>query len=1100
MPSPHLFHPALPRCIYCPPAGMVMNPHACFIPSTMQLQPNPVAPAVGFHNGVKPGFQFAGVYYPTFQPPQQEALQKRERRLIKIQDPDEDNRDITAEILGGRTTSPLTQPHSGEVQSSSVDVAPAADVLPHDQQLVTFISDAPSSAPLAPTENKESDVVEAPAPVTTTPPQEAEPTTAPVAEVKSEKEKTRSQEKPHKRVRFCLTQIEAEQEEEQKVNKPVVKKSQDEQVKPPAPVEPASAPLPSSAPLALPELKWSDIVEASLPLTTTPPQEAEPTTAPVAEVKSELEKTRQSGQKRRKRTGQLLFCIPPMEEVQQKQAEKARKSAGKEENKTRSQEKRRRRQGQLLFCVPPIEEDQQPVTFTFISDAPSSAPLAPTENIESDVVQVPVPPKTTPSQEAEPTTSPVAEVKSELEKEKHHRRPGQLLFGIPPIEEDQQPVTFISDAPSSAPLALPELKWSDIVEASLPLTTTPPQEAEPTTAPVAEVKSELEKTCQSGQKRRKRTGQLLFCIPPMEEVQQKQAEKARKSAGKEENKTRSQEKRHRRPGQLLFCVPPIEEDQQPFTFTFISDGPSSAPLAPTENKESDVVEASTPLKTTPPQEAEPTTAPVAEVKSELEKTRSQEKPHKRVRFCLTQIEAEQEEEEKVNKPVVKKSQDEQVKPPAPVEPASAPLPSSAPLALPELKWSDIVEASLPLTTTPPQEAEPTTAPVAEVKSELEKTRYQEKPHKQVRFCLTPIEQEQEEAERACKMTRLVEPSAASPAVSDPETVLDLLPSSTPLASAEPKQTEIMKAPVPLPKDEMNTTPVRLGLRLRRVGQVQTAQEADMAKTPELSRLVRSMLDKTSETFDSILSAQNFQKEMEKITELPINTEERLKGVMEIVYDKVVSALRQSIICAEVCHHLKNVELPASEILEAKMTFQKILLSHCMDLFEKDFEQTQEQEEDQQHPKAEVEEVKERARWLGNTMILCELFKRKMVTEQVMHDCISKLLKNPSEDNLDHFCCLMCNIDKDLDVEMAKPCMKQYFQQIHAITHKHNEEEEQLPKIQRNNQPQSNSCRGGLKKFPANDDNNKADGQTGRSAKRRPRSRMLKNRQIRRKQQ
>ncbi|KAB5536794.1 hypothetical protein PHYPO_G00111440 [Pangasianodon hypophthalmus] len=238
--------------------------------------------------------------------------------------------------------------------------------------------------------------------------------------------------------------------------------------------------------------------------------------------------------------------------------------------------------------------------------------------------------------------------------------------------------------------------------------------------------------------------------------------------------------------------------------------------------------------------------------------------------------------------------------------------------------------------------------------------------------------------------------------------------------------------------------------------------------------VRSMLEKTSETFDSILSVQNFQKEMEKITKLPINTEERLKGVMEIVYDKVVSALGQSIVCAEVCHHLKNVELPASEMLEAKMTFQKMLLSHCMDLFEKDFEQTQEQEEDQQHPNAEV---KERARCLGNTMILGELFKRKMVTEQVMHDCISKLLKNPSEDNLDHFCCLMCNIDKDLDVELDK-----------------------LPKIHQNNRPQSNCCRRGLKKFPANDDNNKADGQTGRSAKHRPRSRVQKNRQIRRKQQ
>ncbi|MCI4392406.1 hypothetical protein PGIGA_G00145500, partial [Pangasianodon gigas] len=93
-----------------------------------------MATPVRFHNGVKPGFLCAGVFYPTFQPRQHEAprlLQKRACKWITVRDPNDNNRDITAEIYGERMPSPLTAPHAGEVQCSSVNVAPAADVPPH---------------------------------------------------------------------------------------------------------------------------------------------------------------------------------------------------------------------------------------------------------------------------------------------------------------------------------------------------------------------------------------------------------------------------------------------------------------------------------------------------------------------------------------------------------------------------------------------------------------------------------------------------------------------------------------------------------------------------------------------------------------------------------------------------------------------------------------------------------------------------------------------------------------------------------------------------------------------------------------------------------
>lgn len=72
----------------------------------------------------------------------------------------------------------------------------------------------------------------------------------------------------------------------------------------------------------------------------------------------------------------------------------------------------------------------------------------------------------------------------------------------------------------------------------------------------------------------------------------------------------------------------------------------------------------------------------------------------------------------------------------------------------------------------------------------------------------------------------------------------------------------------------------------------------------------------------------------------------------------------------------------------------------------------------------VEELQEavdtaRRRSLGNIKFIGELFKLKMLTEVIMHDCIVKLLKNHDEESLECLCRLLSTIGKDLDFEKAK---------------------------------------------------------------------------------
>ncbi|CAF92947.1 unnamed protein product, partial [Tetraodon nigroviridis] len=86
-------------------------------------------------------------------------------------------------------------------------------------------------------------------------------------------------------------------------------------------------------------------------------------------------------------------------------------------------------------------------------------------------------------------------------------------------------------------------------------------------------------------------------------------------------------------------------------------------------------------------------------------------------------------------------------------------------------------------------------------------------------------------------------------------------------------------------------------------------------------------------------------------------------------------------------------------------------------------------------KLELEEAKDQARRrsLGNMRFIGELFKLKMLTEAIMHDCVVKLLKNHhDEESLECLCRLLSTIGKDLDFEKAKPRMDQYFNQMDKI--------------------------------------------------------------------
>ena len=71
--------------------------------------------------------------------------------------------------------------------------------------------------------------------------------------------------------------------------------------------------------------------------------------------------------------------------------------------------------------------------------------------------------------------------------------------------------------------------------------------------------------------------------------------------------------------------------------------------------------------------------------------------------------------------------------------------------------------------------------------------------------------------------------------------------------------------------------------------------------------------------------------------------------------------------------------------------------------------------------AELEEsaTKARKRSTGNIRFIGELFRLKMLTENIMHDCIFKLLKTRDDESIECLCNLLETIGQDLDTPKAK---------------------------------------------------------------------------------
>ena len=223
------------------------------------------------------------------------------------------------------------------------------------------------------------------------------------------------------------------------------------------------------------------------------------------------------------------------------------------------------------------------------------------------------------------------------------------------------------------------------------------------------------------------------------------------------------------------------------------------------------------------------------------------------------------------------------------------------------------------------------------------------------------------------------------------------------------------------------------------------KESNDSEMEALGKKVRAILNK--------LTPQKFQTLVVQFKEIEINTEERLRLAIELIFEKAVEEPAYSTAYASMCKELslKRVTKAGTEDI---VDFRSLLLEQCRNEFQRDYISKADKDkftenmnnaatEDKKKIKAEFElmESKMRKRSLGNMRFIGELYLQQLTRQQIIHEhIISRLLENIEEESLECLCRFLTTCGAKLEADQlnipenirAKFSLDKYFIKIGTI--------------------------------------------------------------------
>ncbi|KAJ4885047.1 eukaryotic translation initiation factor 4G-like [Raphanus sativus] len=184
-----------------------------------------------------------------------------------------------------------------------------------------------------------------------------------------------------------------------------------------------------------------------------------------------------------------------------------------------------------------------------------------------------------------------------------------------------------------------------------------------------------------------------------------------------------------------------------------------------------------------------------------------------------------------------------------------------------------------------------------------------------------------------------------------------------------------------------------------------------------------------------LTPQNFEKVLEQFKSVNIDNAVTLTGVVSQIFDQASKEPTLGEMYGDLCYHLSGT-LPDFNEDGEKITFRRLLLNKCQMEFERGEKEEEEANRVPEEGQTEEERLKVRRRRLGNIRLIGELYKKRMLTEKIMHACIQKLLgydQDPHEENIEVLCELMSTIGVMIDHDKAKVHMDAYFERMKMLS-------------------------------------------------------------------
>lgn len=208
------------------------------------------------------------------------------------------------------------------------------------------------------------------------------------------------------------------------------------------------------------------------------------------------------------------------------------------------------------------------------------------------------------------------------------------------------------------------------------------------------------------------------------------------------------------------------------------------------------------------------------------------------------------------------------------------------------------------------------------------------------------------------------------------------------------------------------------------------------KTQELYKKFTGILNK--------LTPQKFDTLLEKVKTLPIDTQSRMEGVIDLVFEKAIDEPNFSEAYANMCSKLSLLKVPSNHSPDQCVNFRALILNRCQAQFvtkkvDESVEKLQKEMAECTDPakKKELtlmlaeENRRVRMRSVGNVRFIGELYKLKMLKSKIMVYCMNYLIEELEEEKLECLCKLLTTIGQQVEIEL-KAELDEVFKKMQRI--------------------------------------------------------------------